>query len=56
MQKYIVRRVLQAIPLLFFISIVSFALIKLAPGDPVNSFVTPDMNKEDVERIRKVSA
>ncbi|BFH67062.1 MAG: ABC transporter permease [Paenibacillus dendritiformis] len=53
MQKYIVRRVLQAIPLLFFISIVSFALIKLAPGDPVNSFVTPDMNKEDVERIRE---
>ncbi|TQR42269.1 ABC transporter permease [Paenibacillus popilliae] len=52
MQKYIMRRVLQAIPLLWFISIVSFALIKLAPGDPVLSFVTPNMNAEDVERIR----
>ncbi|MEQ7053367.1 ABC transporter permease [Paenibacillaceae sp. P-4] len=52
MQKYISRRVLQAIPLLWFISIVSFALIKLAPGDPVLSFVTPNMNAEDVERIR----
>ncbi|WP_028533684.1 ABC transporter permease [Paenibacillus sp. UNC217MF] len=52
MQKYILRRVLQAIPLLWFISIVSFALIKLAPGDPVLSFVTPNMNAEDVERIR----
>jgi len=51
--KYILRRILQAIPLLFFISIVSFALIKLAPGDPVNSFVTPNMSPEDVERIRE---
>ncbi|AWB45768.1 peptide permease [Paenibacillus sp. CAA11] len=53
MKSYILRRVLQAIPLLFFISIVSFALIKLAPGDPVLSFVTPNMNAEDVERIRQ---
>lgn len=53
MLKYILRRILQAIPLLFFISIVSFALIKLAPGDPVNSFVTPNMSPEDIERIRE---
>lgn len=52
MIKVIVKRLLQAIPLLFFISIVSFLLIKLAPGDPVQSFVTPDMSQEDVERIR----
>lgn len=52
MKKYILRRILQAIPLLWFISLVSFALIKLAPGDPVNSFVTPNMSAEDVERIR----
>ncbi|TVX87056.1 ABC transporter permease [Paenibacillus agilis] len=53
MHKYILRRILQAIPLLIVISIVSFALIKLAPGDPVSSFVTPDMSPEDVERIRQ---
>ncbi|MBD8499180.1 ABC transporter permease subunit [Paenibacillus arenosi] len=53
MHKYILRRILQAIPLLIVISIVSFALIKLAPGDPVRSFVTPDMSPEDVERIRQ---
>ncbi|TCZ67542.1 ABC transporter permease [Paenibacillus albiflavus] len=52
MSKYVLRRILQAIPLLLFISIVSFALIKLAPGDPVNSFVTPNMKPEDIERIR----
>ncbi len=48
-----VRRVLQIIPLLFVISIISFALIKLSPGDPVKMFVTPNMHPEDVERIRK---
>ncbi|WP_223068229.1 ABC transporter permease [Paenibacillus caui] len=53
MKSFILRRVLQAVPLLFFISLVSFALIKLAPGDPVLSFVTPNMGAEDVERIRQ---
>lgn len=53
MNNYIVRRIVQAIPLLFVISIVSFTLIKLAPGDPVLSFVTPNMGAEDVERIRQ---
>ncbi len=53
LKSFILRRVLQAVPLLFFISLVSFALIKLAPGDPVLSFVTPNMGAEDVERIRQ---
>ncbi|MFF2885818.1 ABC transporter permease [Paenibacillus sp. NPDC057967] len=38
--------------MLLFISLVSFALIRLSPGDPVMSFVTPNMSPEDVERIR----
>lgn len=53
MGKYVLHRILQLIPILLFISIVSFALIRLAPGDPVLSFVTPNMSPEDVERIRR---
>lgn len=53
MKKYLLRRVLQMIPLLLFISVVSFAVIRLSPGDPVLSFVTPNMSPEDVERIRQ---
>ncbi|WP_274363013.1 ABC transporter permease [Paenibacillus thermotolerans] len=53
MARFVGRRLLQAIPLLFFISIVSFALIKLAPGDPILTFVTPNMSAEDVERMRQ---
>ena len=53
MKKVIFKRLINAIPLLFAISIVAFLLIKLAPGDPVQNFVRPDMNPEDIERIRK---
>lgn len=52
MRQMIIRRLLQTIPLLFFVSIVCFAMIKLAPGDPVLSFVTPNMHADDIERIR----
>ncbi|BBI31369.1 ABC transporter permease [Cohnella abietis] len=52
MRQLIVRRLLQTVPLLIFVSIACFAMIKLAPGDPVLSFVTPNMHAEDIERIR----
>ena len=52
MRQLIAKRLIQTIPLLFFVSIVCFALIKAAPGDPVLSFVTPNMHQEDIERVR----
>ncbi|CAG5092904.1 Oligopeptide transport system permease protein AppB [Thermobacillus xylanilyticus] len=52
MRQLIAKRLIQTIPLLFFVSIVCFALIKAAPGDPVLSFVTPNMHAEDIERVR----
>ncbi|WP_150272446.1 ABC transporter permease [Paenibacillus tepidiphilus] len=52
MRQLIVRRLLQTVPMLFFVSVVCFAMIKLAPGDPVLSFVTPNMHADDIERIR----
>lgn len=52
MRQLLIRRLLQTIPLLIFVSIVCFAMIKLAPGDPVLSFVTPNMHAEDIARIR----
>jgi peptide/nickel transport system permease protein len=38
MWKYIIRRTIQAIPLLIIISIISFLLIQLAPGDPMDMY------------------
>ncbi|MEC0240579.1 ABC transporter permease [Paenibacillus dokdonensis] len=52
MRRLIVRRLLQTLPMLFFVSIVCFILVKVAPGDPVRSFITPNMHAADIERIR----
>ncbi len=50
--KYIFKRILQAIPLLFIISIICFTLIQLAPYDAVDAMTTPNMTKETVELIK----
>ncbi|WBM72249.1 ABC transporter permease [Buttiauxella sp. WJP83] len=52
MNNLLVRRLAQLVPMLFFISLVSFLLVKLAPGDPVQAYITPRMSPEDIERIR----
>ncbi len=52
MIKMILKRILQIIPMLFIISIISFFLLQLAPGDPIRLYVTPNMKPEDIERVR----
>lgn len=52
MLKMIRRRILQIIPMLFVLSVISFLLVKLAPGDPIRLYVTPNMLPEDIERVR----
>lgn len=53
MIRMIIKRMIQAIPMLIAISIVSFFLIKLAPGDPVQAYITPEMGPVDIEKIRE---
>jgi peptide/nickel transport system permease protein len=50
--KYIIKRILQAIPLLVIISIICFTLIQLAPYDAVDAMTTPNMSKKTVELIK----
>jgi peptide/nickel transport system permease protein len=53
MLKLIVKRVLQAVPLLFGISLLSFFLIALTPGDPLSSMMSdPRFSRETVEALR----
>jgi peptide/nickel transport system permease protein len=53
MQEYILRRILQAIPILVGISIVSFSIVIFAPGDPLTTMYPPYMlQKMDQEMIR----
>lgn len=53
MWRYILKRVLQAIPLLFVISFVVFSLIQLAPYDVVDSITTPNMSQEQIDLLRE---
>ncbi|MFN8483744.1 MAG: ABC transporter permease [Anaerolineae bacterium] len=53
MQGYILRRVLQAIPLVLGITILVFALVHAAPGSPLAQFeFNPNIKPEDIARIR----
>jgi peptide/nickel transport system permease protein len=51
MFSYIVRRVVQAVPVLFLIAVVTFSLMMLAPGGPQAQFqMNPRMSNEAVDR------
>ncbi|MCW5842556.1 MAG: ABC transporter permease, partial [Caldilinea sp.] len=52
MGSYILRRILTAIPTLFFISFVIFALLALSPGDPTAN-LPPSLPMEIKLRIRE---
>ena len=53
MLKYILKRILQAIPLLILITVICFALINLAPYDAVDAITTPDMSAAEIEMRRE---
>lgn len=53
MFNLILKRVGQAIPMIITISIISFFLVRLAPGDPVTAHITPESTVEDIEQIRE---
>jgi len=50
---YSIRRVLWAIPVLFAISIIVFWVLRLAPGDPVDSLMGTRYNEETAAAVRK---
>lgn len=57
MIRYILRRLLQAIPLLLGIATITFFMVHLAPGDPMDMYLEPrfrrEMDPEVIEAIRK---
>lgn len=56
MQDYIFRRVLQMVPISLGISVLMFALLTLAPGDPVDLLITsnPKVKPQDVARLKHI--
>ncbi|WP_077215027.1 ABC transporter permease [Bacillus dakarensis] len=52
MGKFLVRRLLQIIPVLFIISFIVFCLVFVA-GDPVALMLPEDASQEDIEQLRE---
>lgn len=52
MWLYALRRLLMTIPILLGVTLICFALVKLAPGDPVQNLVRPETPPEDIAKLR----
>lgn len=51
---YICKRILQAIPTLFFASILCFAIVQLAPGDYLSqAALRPEISEDTLDRMRQ---
>ena len=53
MFRMIGKRILQMIPVLFIVSVISFMIVYFAPGDPANMYIKPEMNIQQIEEIRE---
>ena len=52
MGRYILRRILYAIPIAFGVSVVCFSLVYLAPGDPLQTVLPPDATAETIAIVK----
>ena len=53
MVHFIVRRILQTIPVLFGVIVITFILMYMVPGDPVVSMVGERYDEETIHKLRK---
>lgn len=53
MFRYIVRRVLAAIPVMFIVTAAVFTLLYLTPGDPAGVILGPDATPERIAELRE---
>ncbi|HEY0909433.1 MAG TPA: ABC transporter permease [Bradyrhizobium sp.] len=52
MWLYAGRRIVLTIPILLGVTIICFALVKIAPGDPIQNLLSPTASAEDAARLR----
>jgi peptide/nickel transport system permease protein len=51
--RYLGLRIALVVPVLLGVVILTFLLVRVLPGDPVQAFVTPSSTAEDIEAIRQ---
>jgi len=54
MLQFLLRRVLYTLPIMLGVALVCFALVHLAPGDPLVSVLPPDASQQLQEQLRKL--
>jgi peptide/nickel transport system permease protein len=54
MLTYVLRRIIQAIPILFGIAIISFIIVHVAPGSPIDKFRTPRVSPEVLANLYRM--
>lgn len=53
MIKYVVKRVLIAIPVLFMVTIFCFGIVNLAPGDPTDLYLSQNATQQQKEKMQE---
>jgi peptide/nickel transport system permease protein len=53
MLQYVIQRIIATIPVVFFVAIITFSLVHIAPGDPAAVIAGDFGNPEDIQRVRK---
>lgn len=54
MARYALRRVLQSIPIILFLSILLFTMVRAAPGGPLSTaYRNPNVTKEQIDLLKK---
>ena len=53
MLLYALRRLIYLVPVAFGVSLLVFALVHLAPGDPISAIVPPDAPQEVVDKLKE---
>lgn len=53
MLNYVIRRLLQAIPVLAIVAVGVFLMVHILPGDPVEAIIGQDASPEDIAAVRE---
>lgn len=54
MYRYVLKRLLISLPVLFLISVGAFLLVHLTPGDPVDMYISPEMTQAQMDLTRSI--
>jgi peptide/nickel transport system permease protein len=53
LKKYLFKRLIQSIPILLGITIMTFSIMQLAPGNPMQTMINPKITSEEMEKAQE---